>query len=52
MAGTAPLSVVQGDATTPYTFTTVINNTGYMQETGALTLYGRPERPAFQWSRT
>ena len=25
------------------------NSTG---ERGALTLYGRPERPAFQWSRT
>jgi uncharacterized repeat protein (TIGR01451 family) len=38
IAGGTPSSVVQGDATTFYTFTTIITNTGLPAPTGALTL--------------
>ncbi len=38
LASAVPLSVVQGDTVTPYTFTLVISNTGYVTPTGALSL--------------
>ena len=38
IAAATPPSVSQGDATTPYTFTVVISNTGYLTPTGPLSL--------------